>query len=79
MIIVDVLYFLDRLLGSGVKAQVSTALGITETRLLLTLALKTVFSLPVCETQIQWLQSASDICSNLLVITALASAKPNKL
>ncbi|CAG9814234.1 unnamed protein product [Phaedon cochleariae] len=39
--------------GSGVKEYVSTAFGITETLLESTLALNTVFSFPVCETQMQ--------------------------
>lgn len=33
---------------------------------------------PVCDTQMQWLQSASDISSSLFVTIADASAKPNR-
>lgn len=33
---------------------------------------------PVCDTQMQWLQSASDISRSLFVIIAEASAKPNR-
>jgi hypothetical protein len=44
-----------RLLGSGVNAAVSTALGITDTRLQWTLALSTVFSF-LCRTKRQFIK-----------------------
>ncbi len=40
--------------------------------------LKTVFSFPVCETQMQWSVLAREYCRNAFVTIALASAKPNK-
>lgn len=68
-----------RSFGFGVKYAVSTAFGITETFSLGTLARNTVFSLPVCDTQMQWLHVDSVISSNLLVTTADKSAKPKRL
>lgn len=64
------------LLISGINNVVSTAFGITETFSFKTFALNTVFSFPVCDTHIQWLQSANDISKNLFVKIADASAKP---
>lgn len=66
-------------IGCGVKNAVSTAFGITDTFSFGTFARKTVFSLPVCDTQIQWFTVDSVISSNLFVTTADKSAKPNKL
>lgn len=65
--------------GSGVKYAVSTAFGITDTFSFGTLARSTVFSLPICETQMQWLTVDRVISSNLFVTTADKSANPNKL
>ena len=39
--------------------------------------LNTVFSFPVCETQMQWSVLAREYWRNALVTMALASAKPN--
>lgn len=74
----DSLLFLERWVGSGVKTVVSTALGMTETLSWGTQARSTVFSFPMWDTQMQWLQSARDISRNLFVMMAETSAKPNK-
>ena len=60
------------------KMSLSTALGMTETLVLRTPDLSTVFSLPVWETQIQWSIFAKQYLKNVFVTMALASANPNK-
>lgn len=45
--------FVTRFIGFGVKFAVSTAFGITDILYFGTFARNTVFSLPVCDTQIQ--------------------------
>ena len=55
----------------------STALGMTKTLDLGTPDLSTVFSLPVCETQMQWSVLVSEYLRKVLVTMALASANPN--
>ena len=60
------------------KMSLSTALGMTETLVLGTPDLRTVFSLPVWDTQIQWSLLANEYLRNVLVTMALASANPNR-
>ena len=64
--------------GSGLNATLSTALVITETFSGLTEPRSTLFSFPVCDTQMEWLVFASENLRNVLVMMAEASLNTNR-
>jgi hypothetical protein len=63
--------------GFGVKDEVSTALGMTETLPGSTFARRTVFSLLVCDTQITWLMFVKVKSRTLFMCMADGSENPN--
>jgi hypothetical protein len=62
----------------GVNSEETTAFGITETCSGRSEALRTVFSLDVCETQMTWLISDNVNFNSLFVSIEEISSKPNK-
>jgi hypothetical protein len=63
--------------GLGVKTEVSTAFGMTDTSDGGMLARSTVFSLEVCDTQMTWLMMLHVKLSTLFMWIALGSLNPN--
>ena len=78
-LVCGLLFVLSAESGSGINIVLSTAFGITEIFVgSVILALKTVFSRLVCETQMHASQLVSVYSRSLLVRIELVSANPNK-